>query len=149
MNPCSTQSFKFLLAEDDEDDRLLFENAVKELTVPVELTTLENGERLMKHLLENRSNLPDVLFLDIHMPRKNGVECLAEIKSHPDLKHIHVIIFSGNLNEEIAFQLYRQEEHYYIQKPQLPELKKFLQSTILLLTTKKAKLSKEQMFILN
>ena len=149
MNFDPNYSFKVLLAEDDEDDRLLFEHAAKELTVPVELITIDNGEKLMEYLLENRSNLPDILFLDIHMPLKNGIECLAEIKSHPDLKLLHVIIYSGDLNEETANQLYRQEAHYYIRKPEFPELKKLLQAVLLLLSSKKTQTSKESVFSLN
>ena len=149
MNPGAVHCLKVLLADDDADERFAFEDAAKELPIPIELITLDNGEKLMKYLLENRDNLPDILFLDIYMPRKNGLECLAEIKSHQDLYDLPVIIFSGELTEEIVDQLYRQEAHYYIRKPDLSELKQFLRHTLLLLASKKVQSGEVRSFSLN
>ena len=70
-----------LLADDDTDDCIFFKEALDELLLPTKLMTVHDGEQLM-HLLANESTeLPDVLFLDLNMPRKNGFECLEEIKS--------------------------------------------------------------------
>ena len=79
---------KILLAEDDRDDRELFEKALKEIPIATHLRTVSNGEELMDHLLKNLMDLPDVLFLDLSMPRKTGFECLIEIKEDKKLEEI-------------------------------------------------------------
>ena len=61
-----------LLADDDIDDISFFDKALKELPVSVNLTTVNDGHQLMNYLSENLEHLPDVLFLDLNMPRKNG-----------------------------------------------------------------------------
>jgi CheY-like chemotaxis protein len=85
---------KILLADDDTDDRFFFEKALNELSLNTHLTTVHGGEQLMEYLLENTKNLPDVLFLDLSMPRKNGIECLSEIKENKQLEAVPVIMFS-------------------------------------------------------
>ena len=68
-----------LLADDDADDCFFFEKALREIPMATQLTTVNDGERLMDHLSKNMEQLPDVLFLDLNMPRKSGFECLTEI----------------------------------------------------------------------
>lgn len=83
-----------LLADDDADDRSFFSNALKGLDTPTHLTTVNDGEELMNYLGENSEQLPNILFLDINMPRKNGLECLEEIKQNEKLKNLPVVIFT-------------------------------------------------------
>ena len=61
-----------LLADDDIDDISFFDKALKELAVSTHLTTVNDGDQLMNYLSENLEHLPDILFLDLNMPRKNG-----------------------------------------------------------------------------
>ena len=104
------------LADDDNDDCLLFKDALDELQLPVGLTTLPNGEELM-HCLNSIDELPDMLFLDLNMPRKNGVDCLIEIKNNEKLRRLSVIIFSTSFQQVVADQLYDGGARYYIRKP--------------------------------
>ena len=83
-----------LLADDDMDDRIFFDNALKEIPIATTLKTVSNGEQLMEWLFEKVTDLPDVLFLDLSMPRKTGFECLAEIKENEKLKALPVIMFT-------------------------------------------------------
>lgn len=106
-----------LLTDDDEDDCLFFKEVLETLNIPVQLTIIEGGPQLMKWLTEKTNSLPDLLFLDLNMPRKNGYECLAEIKQDQKLKHIPVIIYSTALNLVDVDSLYKTGAHYYIQKP--------------------------------
>ena len=108
---------KLLLADDDMDDRLFFEDAVEELFTSYKLSTVTDGVELMELLFDNSEQLPDILFLDINMPRKNGCECLEEIKANEILKNIPVVIFSTSLDMEIVNKLYEMGAHYYIRKP--------------------------------
>lgn len=111
-----------LLADDDKDDRFFFKKALKEVPIFTKLSEVENGERLMEFLNKNTENLPDVIFLDINMPRKNGHECLLEIKRDKKLEKIPVIIYSTSLHEDIADILYQNGAHYYLKKCDFSEL---------------------------
>jgi CheY-like chemotaxis protein len=71
-----------LLADDDIDDRGFFEKALLEIPIACQLTMVQDGEQLMDYLNKHTMELPDVLFLDLSMPRKTGFECLTEIKEN-------------------------------------------------------------------
>lgn len=106
-----------ILADDDKDDCFLFSEAIEELKIPVHLSMVYDGAELMKNLKDESIDLPDALFLDLNMPKKNGVECLAEIKDHPKLQDLSVIIFSTSYDPRIADQLYKAGAKYYMRKP--------------------------------
>jgi CheY-like chemotaxis protein len=106
-----------LLADDDKDDRLLFSIALEELSVPSKLATFEDGEKLMNYLFENNDQLPDVIFLDLNMPRKGGLECLSEIKQTKKLKDLPLIIFSTSNSRDMIDKAFRNGADVYIQKP--------------------------------
>lgn len=94
------KTLNILLADDDKDDRFFFKMALDALSTPTELVAVVDGEKLMDYLTENVHQLPDVLFLDLNMPRKNGFECLSEIKLNPDLHALRVIIFSPLMSKK-------------------------------------------------
>ncbi len=105
------------LADDDEDDRLFFEEALREVCTKSLLVMADNGERLMEVLRDRRNPQPDVLFLDLNMPKKNGYECLAEIRRDETLRHIPVVIFTTSQQEDSINAVYQQGAHFYIRKP--------------------------------
>lgn len=114
---------KILLAEDDRDDRFFFAKALKEINFAAQLTTVHDGEELMDFLSKNTTSLPDIIFLDLSMPRKTGYECLAEIKENIILKKIPVVMFSTfyardiNYESDIKNMLGEIGAHDYIRKP--------------------------------
>ncbi|MCY7356886.1 MAG: response regulator [Rudanella sp.] len=112
-----TIPLNILLADDDEDDCLFFKQALAELPVDSTLTTVYDGEELMRFLTKKSASLPQVLFLDLNMPRKNGLECLSEIKQDKNLRQLPVIILSTSFDQEMANLLYTNGVHYCIQKP--------------------------------
>jgi CheY-like chemotaxis protein len=112
-----------LLADDDTDDCIFFEEALKELLFSTHLTSVHDGEQLMQQLLNETNELPDVLFLDLNMPRKNGSECLSEIKHSKKLNQLPVIIFSTSLEQAVVNLLYKNGAQYFIHKP--TEFRKF------------------------
>ncbi|HUM45326.1 MAG TPA: response regulator [Chitinophagales bacterium] len=81
------------------------------------LETAYDGEQLMEVLTTNMNNVPDILFLDLSMPRKTGVECLLEIKRIEKLKHLPVIIYSASLDPQVVDLLYASGASRYIRKP--------------------------------
>jgi CheY-like chemotaxis protein len=108
---------KILLAEDDNDDRLFFSMALAALTIPTILATVEDGEKLMDYLFENTTQLPDAIFLDINMPRKNGIECLSEIKHNKKLQDLPVIMFSTSNSRDKIGMVFKNGAEVYIHKP--------------------------------
>ena len=109
--------YNILLADDDEDDCLFFKEALTDLFIPASVNMVSNGVELMRYLESNLNNLPNVLFMDLNMPRKTGYECLSEIKKHEKLMHLPVIIFSTSYNAEMADLLYEVGANYYVRKP--------------------------------
>ena len=83
-----------LLADDDNDYCLIFEQALKEIPVEAHLAVVRDGEMLMDYLSVNLLKFPDILFLDLSMPRKTGLECLFEIRENEIFKDMHIIMFS-------------------------------------------------------
>lgn len=115
MNPVQPKRI-ILLADDDADDRQIFEDAMMEVTSEVELTTASDGAELM-NILDKNITQPGMIFMDLNMPLKNGMQCLAEIKNNEDYKDIPVIIFSTSTQKEAIDQSYRNGADYYICKP--------------------------------
>ncbi|MEO5564974.1 MAG: response regulator [Chitinophagaceae bacterium] len=106
-----------LLADDDKDDTALFQDVLEELPLSTRLTTVHNGEQLMQFLYEKIDSLPDVLFLDLNIPRKNGFDCLAAVKRDEKLKRLKVIIFTTSNEPSVINLLYKNGAQYYIRKP--------------------------------
>ena len=106
-----------ILTDDDADDCELFQDAVKELSIQTKLSILENGVALMATLEETVPPLPDVIFLDLNMPLKNGYEALIEIRNTPKLKGIPIVIFSTTASDDAVNNTYEHGANYYICKP--------------------------------
>lgn len=122
-----------LLADDDMDDCIFFKQALTEATAPTNLVAVHDGEQLMSYLSQTSRQLIDVLFLDLNMPRKNGFECLAEIRLSEKLKELPVIVFSTSFEQDVVNQLYANGAHYFIRKPSdFKQYKRIIQQTLAL-----------------
>jgi CheY-like chemotaxis protein len=120
-----------LLADDDEDDRLIFREAFGEIKIKTTVKTVNDGVELMDYLNRNEDELPHILFLDLNMPRKNGLDCLSEIKSINRLKDIPVAIYSTSASEEDIEDTLVKGANIYIKKPNdFGTLKKILEEVI-------------------
>jgi CheY-like chemotaxis protein len=127
------QHTRIILAEDDADDRQLFLEALFEVQPTITVATVENGEKLMTHLHENDLP-PDCIFLDLNMPRKNGKECLLEIRKNPKTERIPVIIYSTSLNSRDVDETYRFGATCFVRKPySFGELKDILTDNLTLM----------------
>jgi CheY-like chemotaxis protein len=93
-----------LLADDDTDDCSFFEKALKDSPIATKLTIVCDGEQLMDYLSCNSEHMPDVLYLDLSMPRKNGFECLTEIKESDKFKDLIVVVFSTSFPRDIIYE---------------------------------------------
>jgi CheY-like chemotaxis protein len=103
-----------LLADDDADDRLLFEEALKTVSPDSELTFAHNGLELMQ-VLERYT--PDIIFLDINMPLKNGIDCIKWIRDLKQFRNLSVVAYSSAFNSEEINKAYAFGVHLYFIKP--------------------------------
>jgi len=127
----TVQPKNIFLADDDADDRLIFEEALKEMDIKTALTSTKDGVELMALLDNTVPPPPYVVFLDLNMPRKNGLECLAEMKDIQKLKNIPVVIFSTSDHPGTIEKTYTLGATYFICKPRSFELLKKAIETIL------------------
>ena len=146
----SLKQLNILLADDDLDDCLFFKEALEGMPVNTHLTAVHDGEQLMQLLANEKIKLPDILFLDLNMPRKNGFECLTEIKQNNKLNQFPVIIFSTSFEQEVVNLLYDNGAHYFIRKPsEFVLFKKIILYTItLVMTDNISKPAKEKFVII-
>ena len=115
---------KVLLADDDPEDRQLTQNAFIENRLVNELDCVEDGEELMEYLhrrgryskLQNVP-LPQLILLDLKMPRKDGYEALKEIRADPDLRRIPIVILSTSAAEGDIQLSYDLGANSYVTKP--------------------------------
>lgn len=106
-----------LLADDDDDDRLFFKDAIEEVNVKTVVTMVNDGVELMDYLNKPEINLPNLIFLDLNMPRKGGMECLKEIRSNNKLKDLSIAIYSTSGLENDIEETFINGANIYIKKP--------------------------------
>ncbi|MEL1252431.1 response regulator [Flavobacterium sp. DGU38] len=122
-----------LLADDDEDDRLFFKDAFEEVKVQTKVEFVFDGLQLMEHLNNPDNKLPDILFLDLNMPKKTGKECLIEIKKTERLKNLIIAIYSTSSSDEDIEDTFVEGANIYIKKPSdFNALKKIINEVITL-----------------
>ncbi|MGE5421052.1 MAG: response regulator [Chloroflexota bacterium] len=120
-----------ILADDDEDDRLFFKEALEDIKVKTRVTLVNDGLQLMNYLNQADKQLPNVVFLDLNMPLKNGMECLIEIRKNNKLKDLAVAIYSTSSSEEYIEEAFVKGANIYIRKPDdFGELKLILEQVI-------------------
>lgn len=83
-----------LLIDDDPDDAMLFSEALAELSFPTNFRYIGNGVKTIPELVKRNGYSPDIIFLDINMPRTNGWECLRELKSLAEFYAIPIVMYS-------------------------------------------------------
>ena len=103
------------LADDDIDDCEVFEDVIKQILPTASVTIVPNGEKLMKLLTPATS--PDILFLDINMPLKDGLSCLVEIRLQRHFSNLPIVMFSSANQSKIIDQSYNYGANLYYSKP--------------------------------
>jgi CheY-like chemotaxis protein len=143
------KKLNILLADDDTDDCTFFKEALEDLKLSAHLTIVHDGEELMQLLEHEKKSLPDVLFLDINMPRKNGFECLSEIRHDKKLKDLPVVMFSTSNSIDKISAIFKIGAHVYIHKPgDFAQLKEVI-SHALPIVTEATSSNKKVKYILN
>ena len=119
------------LADDDEDDRLFFTEAFEELKIKSKVLLFKDGIELMEYLNDSANTLPNLLFLDLNMPKKSGLECLKDIKATKRLSDMAIAIYSTSASEEDIENTFVKGANVYIKKPNdFENLKKVLSEVV-------------------
>jgi len=132
MNTTSdAKGINILMADDDSDDRLFFSTALNEMFIDSNLAMVSDGVELMEYLDKTTDNLPDIMFLDLNMPRKSGMETLKEIRSNRNFDTTCVVIYSTYTSEEQVDELLSQGANIYFKKPsELEKIKDMIRQVI-------------------
>lgn len=123
-NVTSNRMLTILMADDDPDDRLLAQTAFDEISVTGYLHCVEDGEELLDYLHHRgryansvTAPRPDLILLDLNMPRKGGNEVIFEIKSDPELRRIPIVVLTTSRAEEDVIRSYDLGVSSFIVKP--------------------------------
>ncbi|MCE3234406.1 MAG: response regulator receiver protein [Vampirovibrio sp.] len=117
------KTINILIADDDPDDRLMAREALVQSHSPSHVNFVEDGEELLDYLYRRgkfqnvEGDLPDLILLDLNMPRKSGVEALQEIKSDNTLRHIPIVVLTTSKEEEDIYRTYDLGVNSFITKP--------------------------------
>lgn len=114
------RSLRILLVEDSPSDVRLVREALKNTAVHLHLTIAGDGVEAMDYLHQTESGIaprPDLILLDLNLPRKNGREVLAEVKSSPALRQIPVLVMTSSRAEEDVAAAYALKANCFITKP--------------------------------
>ncbi|WP_433831443.1 response regulator [Flavobacterium anhuiense] len=140
-----SQSQRYIyLADDDEDDRQMFHEALLEVNSNAVLTQAEDGKELLEILSKNPKPLPEVIFLDINMPKIGGFECLEQIKQNKKLNKMPIIMLSTSSDPLTINRALQLGANFYAVKPSTFEdikllIKKVLQMDCLSIQNDKQK----------
>ena len=105
-----------LLIDDDDDDEDIFRSALKELNGHIQCIVAKD-ERQAFEILEHTNDLPDLIFLDLHLHQTSGIECLFKIKKMPYLSHIPVYIYTSVADAKLEMESHKLGAAGFIRKP--------------------------------
>jgi chemotaxis family two-component system response regulator Rcp1 len=107
-----------LLVEDNEGDIVLAREALEEARIKNRITVITDGQKALEYLFCNDNNRkPDLILLDMNLPKVNGLEVLAKIKADEALKIIPVVMLTTSTSEQDVLDAYRNYVNCYINKP--------------------------------
>lgn len=132
-----------LLADDDGDDRLFFEEAIMELQLQVDLRMVKDGMELMNYLHGSGNHLPQILFLDLNMPFKNGFQCLEEIRGVKTFDEMIIVLYSTTARPSDIEAGFLKGANLFIHKPNSYSLLKQTLYKVLTMDLKELQRSKE------
>jgi CheY-like chemotaxis protein len=111
--------YTILMVEDDDDDRHITQAFFTEKGYDIDVQFLDNSDRIIPYLEDAamEGTLPNLILLDLNLPRKNGFEVLKELKTHPQFHLIPVVIVSGTSYPHEVNECYRLGANSFVQKP--------------------------------
>ncbi|GAA3522995.1 hypothetical protein GCM10022393_42160 [Aquimarina addita] len=124
-------ALKIVLVDDDEDDRTFFKDAIEEVDIKTNLLLFGNGQEFMDYITLPGQSLPHLVFLDLNMPIKNGIQCLTEIREIPTIKDLLIAIYSTSSSDQDIEDTFIKGANIYINKPNdFKKLKKIIKDVL-------------------
>ena len=111
-----SDAISIFLVDDESDDQEIFKSALDEIDVQVELS-LYNSSSTLLEALGNKQKNPDVLFLDLYMPKMDGEDCLIKIRENPEFDDIPIVIYSTEYDLDRIEKLFNLGANRYLRKP--------------------------------
>lgn len=128
-----------LLVDDDGDDFLFFKKALDYQVFNTTFNRVANGDKLAELLNDGTMPMPDIIFMDVNMPGKNGYDCVIEMKESKTLDKIPIVMYSTCYQEFVADVLYNMGANFYIKKPVgFSEIKNVIQKALCFVTENKS-----------
>jgi DNA-binding NarL/FixJ family response regulator len=116
-HPFPTNYYRVIvIADDDEEDREFFRDACNDIDPAINVFGFASGDETLKFLIEAKNPLPDIIFLDIFMPQKDGWETLQQIKSIARANTIPIVVYSGGYSSEAISKSKELGANFYINK---------------------------------
>lgn len=112
----SQKNIKIFYADDDSDDAFFFKNAIKEINDSYMFVSYISGVQLLESISLDHND-HNIIFLDLNMPQKNGIECLSDIRNHQHMAKTPVFIISTSSNEQYKTDARATGANDYIEKP--------------------------------
>lgn len=122
---------KIFVVDDDNDDINLFKEVLQDIDPAIECAVAEDGREALDFLTQNENDLPDLIFLDLNMPRMDGKECLRRLKADEGLQHIPVLIYTTSSQSKDIEETMMSGAVCFITKPtNVRELESILRAVI-------------------
>jgi two-component system, chemotaxis family, response regulator Rcp1 len=119
------QAIDILLVEDNPGDVRLTRETLKNSKIHNNVMVVNNGEEALAYLYRRdkyvKANRPDLILLDLNLPKKGGLEVLAQVKEDPELKHIPIVVLTSSKAEEDILRTYNLHANCYVTKPMVLE----------------------------
>ena len=115
-----TRSLRILLVEDSPSDVRLIREALRDTPVSIQLIVAQDGVEATDYLNQSEAGTsirPDLILLDLNLPRKNGREVLSEVKASPTLKQIPILVMTSSQSDDDVAQVYALKANCFITKP--------------------------------
>jgi len=131
LNVIDTKSKPMVIfyADDDPVDLVFFTRALKRIDPTITCLTASDGVEALDKLF-SQTNKPDAIFIDLYMPRLDGIECVIAIKRNKDFKRIPIIIISNAINKKEVDQFNRLGVYYFLSKSTFEDLEASLRNII-------------------
>lgn len=111
------KAIEILLVEDDAGDVLMTQEAFAEHDTPVDVAVVGDGVAALEYLRDDRIKTPDLILLDLNLPRMDGMEVLAVVKNDPMLRHIPIVVLTTSDAQEDVVGSYSLHANAYVTKP--------------------------------
>ena len=131
MAPTQTKPQNIFLVDDDEEDRELFSEALSHVDETIRLTEMSSCFKLMETLDNPEAPIPDVIFLDVEIPKLNGLECLKKLKASNRTHDLNIVVLSTFSHPQYIEEAYKNgASHYYVKPTRFTKLKEIISDAL-------------------